>query len=98
MNHDNGRNTSNAMQWNVETHVSEMLIITSRECCYQLSQVRIAICTANTAVMSVPPLCTESAVPGEPARQGEVSGQKSNGVFSVTLGALNPSNLKAHPH
>ena len=81
MNHDNGRNTSNAMQWNVETHVSEMLIITSRECCYQLSQVRIAICTANTAVMSVPPLCTESAVPEEPARLGKVDRRATESVL-----------------
>ena len=39
-------------------------------------------------------LCSESAVPEKATRQGKVPGQESNGVFSVTLGALNPSSLR----
>ena len=39
-------------------------------------------------------LHTESAVPEETTRQGKVPRQESNGVFSVTLGALNPSSLR----
>ena len=39
-------------------------------------------------------LCTGSAVPEEATRQGKVPEQESNGVFSVTLGALNPSSLR----
>ena len=27
-------------------------------------------------------------------RQGKLPGQESNGVFSVTIGALNPSSLR----
>ena len=40
-------------------------------------------------------LCTESAVPEEATRQGKVPGQENKRrVFSVTLGALNPSSLR----
>ena len=39
-------------------------------------------------------LCTESAVPLEATRQGKVPRQERNGVFSVILGALKPSNLR----
>ena len=41
----------------------------------------MAICAANTAVMSAPPLCTEGAVhvPEEGTRQWEVSAQENNG-------------------
>ena len=59
-----------------------------------MNLVRIAICAANTAAMPATPLCTESAVPEEVIRKGKVPGQESNGVFSVTLGALNPSSLR----
>ena len=39
-------------------------------------------------------LCTESAVPEEATQHWKVSGQESNGVFSVILSALNPSSLR----
>ena len=39
-------------------------------------------------------LSTESAVPEEATQQGKVSGQESNGVFSVILSALNSSSLR----
>ena len=39
-------------------------------------------------------ICTESAVPEEATQQGKVSGEESNGVFFVTLGALIPCSLR----
>ena len=64
--------------------MSEMLLITSRLAVnVVINLVRIAICAANTAAMSAPPLRTESAVPEEATRQGKVPGQESNGKCSL---------------
>ena len=55
-----------------------------------INLVRIAICAADTAEMSAPPLRTESAVPEEviySARESARTGEQQS-VFSVTLGNI----------